>query len=314
MADTAGVHIVFGASGGAGNALVRELASRGNRVRAVSHSGRGSFPEEVEVVRGDALDPAGVRELTEGAEVVYHCVNVPYAEWPEKLPRIMDNVIAGAAAQEARLVYADNLYMYGPVAGPMTEDLRPHPNTRKGALRAELADRLLQAHQEGRVQAVIARASDFYGLGPLNAIGGERLFQPVLKGKRAMWVGNLDVPHSLTYIEDFARMLATLGEREEALGAVWHAPAAEPLTGRQFLTMVFEEADEAPRIGSYTRASIWLAGLFSWQMREFLEMLYQFEQPFVLDGTKYTGTFGDEATPHREAIRRTLRWYRERVA
>ena len=304
-------HVVFGARGGVGSALVRELLARDKRVRAVIHSGRGSFPEGVEVVRGDATDAASTREASRGAAVVYHAVNVPYPQWQEKLPRILKVTSEAAAHAGARLIYADNLYMYGRVDGPMTEETPYEPVSRKGALRARLADELMAAHRDGRMRAAIGRASDFYGPGPLNAVAGERLFGAVLEGKKAMWVGDLDAPHTLTYVEDFAKALVTLAEREEAIGEVWHVPSPEPITGRQFIEFVFDEARRPPRFGTYNRMMMFLGGLFSSEVREFREMLYQFESPFVLDGSKYARVFGDVVpTPYREGIARTLQWYR----
>ena len=303
-------HVVFGASGGVGSALVRELLSRGRRVRTVSHSGRGSFPKGTEVVRVDATDPAGAREASRGAAVVYHAVNVPYPQWQGKLPLVMSATIEAAADAGAKLVYADNLYMYGKVEGPMTEETPYEPVSRKGILRAQLADELMAAHKAGKVRAAIGRASDVYGPGPLNAVAGERLFGAALAGKKAMWVGDLDAPHTLTYIDDFAKAMVTLGEREEALGEVWHAPSAKPITGREFIELVFDEARQPPKVGAYTRTMMLLGGLFSSQVREFEEMLYQFEAPFVLDSSKYARVFGDvEPTPYREGIARTVRWH-----
>jgi nucleoside-diphosphate-sugar epimerase len=308
------LQVVFGASGGVGSALAQELLSRGARVRAVSHSGRGSFPEGAEVVRADATDAAGARDVCQGAAVVYHAVNVPYPQWQEKLPLVMSVIIEAASAAGAKLVYADNLYMYGRVDGPMTEVTPYEPVSRKGVLRAQLADELMAAHREGKVRAVIARASDVYGPGPLNAVAGERLFGAAVAGKKAMWVGDLDVPHTLTYIEDFAKALATLGERGEALGEVWHTPSPEPITGRKFIELVFDEARRPPNFGTYTRTMMLVGGLFSSQVREFREMLYQFEAPFVLDGSKYVRVFGDvEPTPYREGIARAVRWHLSRL-
>ena len=302
------IAVVIGASGGVGSALVRELLSRGRGVRAVSHSGRGSFLKGAEVVRADATDAATVREVSRGAAVVYHAVNVPYPQWHEKLPLVMSATIEAAAG--AKLVYADNLYMYGKVDGPMTEETPYEPVSRKGILRAQLADELMAAHRDGKVRAAIGRASDFYGPGPLNAVAGERLFGAALAGKKAMWVGRLDAPHTLTYIEDFAKALVTLGEREEALGEVWHTPSAEPITGREFIELVFDEARRPPKFGTYTRTMMTLGGLFSSEVREFREMLYQFEAPFVLDSSKYARVVGDVApTPYREGIARTVRWH-----
>jgi len=135
--------------------------------------------------------------------------------------------------------------------------------------------------------------------------------KPALRGKRTRWLGSLDQPHTLNYLEDMGRALVTLGERDEADGQIWHLPAAEPLTGRQFLELVFEEAGHSPRIGVASRPMIRMAGLFNPLLRELNETLYQFERPFVADASKFQRAFGPfETTAHREAVERTVAWFR----
>jgi nucleoside-diphosphate-sugar epimerase len=304
------LYVVFGASGGIGNALVRELTAQGKHVRAVNRSGQADVPAGVEIMRGDAMDVASARQVCAGASVVFNCANVPYPEWEAKFPAIINGAIEGAASASAKLIFADNLYAYGPVSGLMTEDLPYNAPGHKGKLRAQLANTMMDAHKSGKVRVAIGRASDFYGANA-NAIAGDLVIRPILAGKKAMWVGNLDVPHSFSYLPDFARGLITLGERDEALGHVWHVPTAEPLTGRQYLQMVFEAAGLPLKIGVYSRWTMRLVALFSPMVREVLEELYQFESPFVMDTTKFATAFGAQVTPHREAIKQTLAWYRQ---
>jgi nucleoside-diphosphate-sugar epimerase len=313
MNENSELHVVFGASGGAGGAIVRELARRGKRARAVTRSGRGDVPDGVEMVRADAADAAGARQACAGATTVYHAVNVPYPQWTETLPPVMEGLIGAAGAAGATLVYVDNVYAYGAVDRPMTEDLPMTAKTRKGRLRAQLAETLLAAHRAGRVRAVIGRGSDYYGPGVANSVAGDRLFPHVLSGGKAMWAGNLDQPHSLTFIDDFARVLVTLGEREEALGEAWHAPPAEALTGRQFIELAFAEAGRSPKIGTVSPLMIRLVGLVNPMVRELGELAYEFKAPFVLDGTKYQRAFGGAPTTHAAAIRATLGWYADHL-
>jgi nucleoside-diphosphate-sugar epimerase len=310
MTQTNEVHLVLGASGGTGRAIVRELVSRERRVRAVNRSGRAAVPAGVEVLKGDAANPDRMREVCRGATVVYNCVNPPFTTWTETFPPIMQAVIDGAAAAGAKLVFADDTWMYGKVDGPMTEDLPYRPASNKGVLRAWLADMLLAAHDRGKVRATIGRAPELYGPA-VESVLGQNLFGPALAGKKARWVGALDVPLTPLFIEDFARGLVTLGEREEALGEVWHIPTAGPTTGREFTRMIFEEAGTPPKIGAYGHAVVKALGLVWPVAREGAEMVYQFERPFVVDGSKYRRTFGGgEATSHRAGIRKTLEWYR----
>jgi nucleoside-diphosphate-sugar epimerase len=221
----------------------------------------------------------------------------------------MDGLIEAAGAAGATLVYVDNVYAYGPADQPMTEDLPPAATTRKGRLRARLAETLLAAHRAGTVRAVIGRGSDYFGPGVRQSAAGERLFPAVLSGGKAMWAGSLDQPHSLTFVDDFARVLVTLGVREEALGQIWHAPPAEALTGRQFIELVFAVAGKPPKLGTISPLMIRLVGLVNPMVRELGELVYEFEAPFILDGSKYLRAFGGGPTPHREAIRATLDWY-----
>jgi nucleoside-diphosphate-sugar epimerase len=305
-------HIVFG-TGPLGTAVARELLSRGRRVRLVNRSGRADVPTGAELVKGDAADPAGARQLCEGAAVVYHCASPAYTEWPEKFPPLTNGIIEGAAAAGAKLVYGDNLYMYGPVSGLLTEELPNRATGPKGRTRALMAEKLMAAHQSGKVRAAIGRASNFYGPGVRDSVVGEGVFAAALAGKAAEALGNLDAPHTYTFINDFAKGLVTLGEREEALGQIWHVPSAETLTTRRFIEMVFEEAGTEPKFRVAPRLIVTIFGLFKPMMRELKEVLYEFERPFVVDHGKYERAFGNHATPHREAIRQTLGWFRQQT-
>ena len=299
-------HIVLGASGGSGRAVVRELSARGARVRAVSRSGQGEPLSGVEYVRGDAADGENLKAICRDATVIYLCANVPYPQWSTRLLPIAQAVVAAAGATGVRLVVMDNLYMYGPPTGPMTETTPRAARGRKGKLRAQLEDYFLNAHRTGLVRLAIGRASDFYGVAA-NSAPNLLVITPIIHGKPASWLGTLDTPHTLSYLPDVARGLITLGERDEAVGDVWHLPAADPLTGRQFIELVSAELGRPPRMRVISRPMMLLAGLFSPMIRESLEVFYQFEHPFVMDSSKFARTFGQCATPHRDAIREILR-------
>ena len=311
MSGTNALQVVVGASGATGRLVVRELVSRGKRVRAVNRSDRVDVPEGVEVRKGEATDPDSMREVCRGAEVVYHCGMPPFSRWVELFPPMMEGVIEGASASDAKLVFADDTWMYGKVDGPMIEDLPSRPVSNKGVLRAWLAEMLLHAHARGRVRAAIGRASELYGPA-VQSVLGENLFGAALKGRKARWIGDLDVPLTPTFIEDFARGLVTLGEREEALGEVWHIPNPGPTTGQEFVRAIFEEAGNPPKIGALSSTMVKAFGLVWPLAREGAEIVYQFERAFVVDGSKYRRAFGAyEATPYREGIRQTIDWYRQ---
>jgi nucleoside-diphosphate-sugar epimerase len=308
-----GDHVVLGAGGGTGSAVVSELARRGLPARAVTRSGKGDVPEGVEQVAADVGTADGARQACEGAAVVYHCAQPPYTKWAELFPAMTAAIIDGAAVAGAKLVYADNLYVYGPPDGPMTEETPHRAQGKKGRIRIKMADAILGAHADGRLRVAIGRSSDYYGPHGTASTVGENIMKPALRGKRARWLGSLDQPHTLNYLEDMARALVTLGERNAADGEVWHLPAAEPLTGRQFLELVFEEAGHPPKVGAASRPMIRIGGLFNPLLRELNETLYQFERPFVSDASKFQAAFGPfEPTAHREAVSRTVDWFRRR--
>jgi len=198
------LHVVVG-TGPVGRALIGELVARGLRVRAVARHGVPGLPAGVETQLADVTDPAAAGQATAGAAVVYHAASAPYHRWPELLPPLMRGVIAGARAAGARLVYADNLYAYGPVDGPLTEDLPAYARGPNGRVRASLAGQLMDADARGSVRATIGRASDFYGPWGRQSTAGERLVVPAMRGKATQVLGNPDLPHTYTYLGDFAR-------------------------------------------------------------------------------------------------------------
>lgn len=306
------VHVIVG-TGPLGMAVMRELKRRGiEHIRMVNRSGRLPDATGVEVAKGD------VSQLTEGialckdAAVVYHCAHPGYTNWPTQFPGLTRGLMAGAAAAGAKLIYGDNLYMYGQANQPMTEKL-PHLATgKKGRTRAQMAEELLLAHQSGKVRVAIGRASDFYGPGVKQSSLGERVFGFALSGKPVSLLGNLDTPHTFTYIDDFARGLVTLGHEDRALGEVWHIPSAKTHTTREMLELIFDELGATSKISTLSRGMVTMISLFHPMLRELKEVLYEFEHPFILDHSKFEAAFGPQmTTPHEEAIRQTVRWYKE---
>lgn len=309
MGGTDGVHVVVGASGGTGSALVRELLRRGRRVRAINRSGYLEAPPGVEVAAGDARNAERMREVCRGAGVVYNTVNVPFTQWRESFPAAVDGVLAGARAAGATMVFADDTWMYGRVTGPMTEDLPHRPVSDKGVLRAWLAERVLAAYSSGQVATVIGRAPELYGP-TVESLLGRNLFGSALTHGPALWVGDLDQPLAPMYIEDFAHGLAELGEHEAALGRAWHLPTPEPITAQTFLDLLSAQVHRPIKTLRLGQRSARALGLVWPVAREGAEMLYQFRQPHTVDASAYTATFGPgQVTPYTQGIAHTLDWY-----
>jgi nucleoside-diphosphate-sugar epimerase len=301
-------NVVFG-TGPLGLAVAGRLMSSGQRVRLVNRSGKADAPKGVEVTAADVTDPAAARKVCEGAAVVFHCASGPYGRWTQTLPPIMKGIIEAATAGGARLVYGDNLYAYGPVDGPIREDLPYRPIGPTTRVRAQVATTLMNAHAAGKVRATIGRASDFYGPRARQSKVGDGLFARLLAGKPAQTMGNPDALHTNTFIHDFAAGLVTLAQRDEALGEVWHIPSAETVTTRRFIEMVFEQVQRPARLQTVPRLMISMLGVFLPPMRAVKETLYQSERPWVVDHSKFARAFGSRATPHEQAIAETLAWF-----
>ena len=307
------LHVVFGATGAIGGAVVGELLREGRSVRAVSRRGRA--PEGAQGVAADAADPPQATAAAASAAVVYHCASPPYTKWPELFPPLTRSILGAAESSGAKLVFADNLYSYGPVDGPLREDLPALARGRKGRVRAEMAAELLGASRDGRARVAIGRASDYYGPHGTGSTAGETVFGRILAGNRPQWTGRLDQPHTFHFLSDIARGLLVLADHREADGQVWHLPAAEPLTAQQFFDMVAGAAGRPVPVHASVAGPVLLAvaGIFSPLLREAGETAYQFRAPFVIDSSKFDAAFGRlEPTPHHEAVEQTVAWYRSR--
>jgi nucleoside-diphosphate-sugar epimerase len=314
MSDAKELHVILG-TGPVGTTLADELIARGRRVRLVNRSGKGQAPAGAELIKGDAMRPEVVRDLSQGAAVVYHAANVAYQDQVEVMPRLQESVLAGVVASGAKLVVMDTLYMYGTTHGQvMSEDTPFRATTRKGRMRAQLAQRYLRAHRDGLLPVTLARAADFYGPRVRNSVLGDRVFPQALAGRRVQLMGNIDLPHSYSYIGDVARTLALLGEREEADGRAWHVPVTPPeLTQRSMAELIGWVLGKPVKTLAFPKLAIQAFGLFDPFMHEFVEMFYQYQEPQIVDASAIAQRFSLTATPVKEAIRTTVRWYQSQA-
>jgi nucleoside-diphosphate-sugar epimerase len=318
IAMGADTQVVLGATGGIGGAVVDALvaeraAGRLGSIRAVARRppGRRQARPGVSWVAADVSAPEAAAEAVRGAGTVYHCVQPGYTRWPTDFPQLNRSVLAAVAQAGARLVYADNLYGYGPVPGPLHEDLPLAATGPKGTTRAALARELLAAHRSGRAEVVIARITDYYGPGGGNStMTGARFFEPALAGKPVRIPFAIDVVHSYSFLPDVGRALVLLGSSPDTAGDVWHIPAAEPVTLRQFADITAHALGREVRLRRIPPLALRLAAVFTPIVRELPEIAYQFNQPFIIDGTKFARHFPAFApTPHAEAIAATLDWF-----
>lgn len=313
MAAQSDLHVVFG-SGPAGLTLTEELRARGHRVRLVNCKGviAEPLPKGIELVAGDAANLGAVTELSTGAATIYNCTHAPYEQWPEVLPRLQENFIEGAAASGAKLVVVDTLYLYGPTGGqPMTEEMPHLAISRKGRMRAQLAWGYLQAHRAGKVRLAIGRAADYFGPRVTNSALGQFAFPAALKGEPMVAFGDIDLPHSYSFIPDVARGLATLGERDEALGRDWLLPVAPVRTTREMAALMCEAIGHPVGIAALPSMEVVasLGLLDPTFLAEYDELFYQYTEPQIVDSTAMARDLGDTATPLPEAIAATVAWY-----
>jgi nucleoside-diphosphate-sugar epimerase len=306
-------HVVFG-TGAIGLATLDALRRRGETARLVNRSGHAEVSDDVEVIGGDARDPAFTTAVAQGASVVYQTLNPPYHQWTAQFPALQRGVVAAAEAVGARLVSMENVYMYGRPAGrPLTED-RPHDaHTTKGQLRSRMSRDLLAAHHAGRIQVAVGRASDYFGpRGGAQSNLGDRVFPAALAGKTATVLGDPDQPHTYTYIPDIGEGLAVLGEHPDALGEVWHLPN-DPVTRttRQIVADIYRHAGHpSARLRALPGFLLRLLGLTNPTVRELQEMQYQFAEPFIVDSAKIATKLDVYATPIDQALAHTLETYR----
>lgn len=299
------MHVVVGAGGATGRLVVRQLKLSGHRVRAVTRNGRDVDTPGVELVAADALDEMATTEACRGSSTVYLCAMPALQRWGSEFPALVDSVVGAAAATGARLVYADDTWMYGRVHEPMTEDTAYRPVSRKGTLRAWLAERLLRAGDAGRLPISIVRAGELYGPGVRSMIA-DNVFAAAARGRTVRWFGDPDLDLTPTYIGDFARTLVAVGVYDRDSAATWHVPHVGTVTGRTLAAVACAQAGTRLRLTSHGTRQVRLLGTMVPLAREAAELVYQFEQPFVVDGSRARSAFGVEPTPYAQGIAATL--------
>ena len=302
-------HVIVGA-GPIGSATASLLSAAGQQVRIITRSGGGPDLPGVELVKADAADAARLSELTAGADVVYNCANPPYHRWATDWPPLAASLLTAAEASGAVLATVSNLYGYGRVSGPITEQTPLNPNGTKGRVRVTMWQDALAAHQDGRVRATEVRGSDYVGGGAQGHLG-DRVVPRILAGKGVQVLGAADQPHTWTFVDDVARLLVAVGSDEQAWGKAWHVPSNPPRTQRQAVDDLARVAGVTPvKTSVVPRFVLRVMAVFNQQVRELPEVAYQLEQPFVMDSSAAERTFGLEPTPWDEVLAATVAHYR----
>jgi nucleoside-diphosphate-sugar epimerase len=302
--------IVLGAGGVIGRGIAKELGQK----EGVQVSLFSRHPDKVNsndnLIAGDLTSLDDVKAAVHGQDIAYITVGLPYDSkvWEKSWPVVMNNCIEACSEANCRLVFFDNIYGYGPVDGEVQEDLAYHPTSRKGGVRAQIADDLLKSVEQGRLKGVIVRAADFIGPGADNSMFQIMVLDKLKAGKKAQWMVNADVPYSMTYTPDSVKGTIEIAHADDTYGQVWHLPTEdEHLSARAWTELLNEQVAESLNTGIQILSPLLLSlvGIFSKPVKELKEMQYEYDRPYRFSSEKFAKRFGWNATPPAEAVKTT---------
>jgi nucleoside-diphosphate-sugar epimerase len=301
---------ILGSGGSIGAPLAKELRNYTDQIRLVSRTPK-RVNDTDELFPADLSDLNQISDTVAGSDVVYVVVGFEYrlSVWQKLWPPFMKAVMNACTTHNAKLVFFDNVYTYAKSAIPkMTEDAPLDPPSKKGEVRKQLHKMIFEEVEKKNLTALIVRSADFYGPGNTNSALSIMVANNLIKGKKAQTFGDIDKIHTYTYTPDAANATAILGNTNDAYNQVWHVPTTkEKLTNRQWIQLIAEGLKVEPKIQSLPRWMIHILGLFMPIMKEFPEMLYQYEQDYIFDSSKFEHRFGIEAMAPREGIRELVR-------
>jgi nucleoside-diphosphate-sugar epimerase len=298
------MHIILGAGGPAANALTREFIKKNQPVRLVSRRQVNINAPNVSWQKADLLNYTELKQAAQGSSVIYLCAGLVYDKkvWQQQWPIIMQNVINVAKENQARLIFFDNIYMYGLVDGPMTEATPYNPVSVKGEVRAKIATTLMDEAKAGNLNATIARAPDFYGAESLNSLLDSMVLAKFAKGESAQWVGKPDKLHNFIYIPDAGKAVYLLGQHPESGNQIWHLPTAAPMTGKQFIELAAKVFNVPPKYSTINKLMLRIAGLFNKVIQGAVEMYYQQDHDYIFDSGKFEKQFHVQPTTYQQGI------------
>lgn len=300
---------ILGANGTIGSVLTKELVNYTDKIRLVSRNPR-KVNESDELFPADLSNPVFVDQAVEGSDVVYLVLGFDYnlKVWEEKWPTLMSATINACIKHNARLVFFDNVYTYDINAIPhMTEESEYNPPSRKGAVRKQISQMLMDEVKAGKLMALIARSADFYGPGNDKSFANEMVYKNFLKGKRANWFIDADKKHSFTYTPDAAKATALLGNTDDAYNTIWHLPTDKnTITGREFIELFSKEMKVSNRLVVMPMWMVRLAGIFVPVLKEMREMMYQYDRDYFFDSSKFDKRFNFKTTTYQEGVRNTV--------
>ena len=296
---------ILGAGGVIGDELAKFLTEYTDSIRIVSRNPK-KVNDTDETFAADLTDPEQVSEAVKDSDVTYLVAGLKYEikVWRDLWPRIMLNTIEACKKHQSKLVFFDNVYMYGKVDGIMTEETPVNPCSKKGEVRAQIAEMLLSEVKSGNLKALIARAADFYGPNVQNSIPEGLIVQNYKKGKSAQVFCSDKFVHSYTFTPDAGKATAILGNTETAYGQVWHLPTMkDPMTGKEFINAFAREFKVKPKYMVLKKWMIRIFGLFTPVIGEVYEMLYQYDRDYIFDSSKFEHEFNFQPKSYPEGIK-----------
>jgi nucleoside-diphosphate-sugar epimerase len=299
------MHTILGAGGAVANALTRELSNHNETICLVSRKPISNPNKNVSWKKADLLNYAELLEASEGSSVIYLTAGLIYDKnvWKAQWPLIMQNVINVAKETQARLIFFDNVYMYGLVNGPMTEATPYNPCSAKGEVRAAIASKLMDEAKTGNIRASIARAADFYGTENKNSFFDMMVLDNFAKKKKAQWVGDAKKLHSFSYIPDMGKGVYLLGQNPDTDNQIWHMPTAQALPGKQFIEIAASIYNVEPNYMAINKFMLWSFGLFNKVVMSTVEMYYQYNHDYIFDSSKFEKAFNFKRTNYEEGIK-----------
>lgn len=298
--------------GPVGKSVVAKLS--GSPVMVAQRHRPIDLPEGIPFVACDVLDAQSAHDAVKGATQIVLAIGFNYerSSWRANWPRAMENVLEAAANAHARIVFVDNLYMYGPQTAPLREDMALQDYGVKPAVRAQITRQWISAHQSGRVKVAALRAADFYGPGVKNSHLGDLAFGNLAKGKKPMMIVDPDQQHAFAYVPDIARaVISLLDAPDEEFGQAWHIPSAPLMTPRQILALALQGRMKQLSITAIPVRLLPLMGLFIPFMREMIEMRFQWDRQYAVDASKFARRFWGNATPFEVGSIETLRSFKK---
>jgi nucleoside-diphosphate-sugar epimerase len=300
---------ILGANGAIASQLSKHLPGYTSQIRQVSR-----HPKKVnttdELLSADLLNYEQTEKAVAGSEVVYLLAGLKYdiKVWQRDWPVLMRNVIDACKKHRSKLVFFDNVYAYGLVKGLMTEETPFNPNSRKGEVRAKIATMLLDEIRAKNLDGMIVRGADFYGPNVLLSLTHSMVTQKVKSKSTSQWFGNPKMIHTFTYTPDAGKSVALLGNTPTAYNQTWHAlTSKEKITGEDYVRIACELANRPYKIQPLSKVMLRLIALFMPVLREFPEMMYQYENDYLFDSTRIEKAFSIEATSYKTGIAETLK-------